>query len=338
MRRHAAIGITAVLALFAASEANAAGRGHSFGGGGGGGARTFTPRTFAPRVQQRTFQQRAQPRVIQRQVAPKVIHPQVPKGQSYRNAGKPALHHVPKTGTLHKAPGPIHTPGQGTPKMGFVNPGSIGKGIHKMPHFHPKLGARPGMHGRLGVPHGIRPKLTSLHRPHPRFHSRLQPFVQRHWKKAFFWVAVAGIGYMTIPEYLYPWYQTNCTGDDPDYDQCSDRLAFAAIDEDEESRVHYPMPSGQLYRRRFTTEPTRLSEEACSLSPFVERRWNKQFVWIQVPQVGNVTVPEDSYDSFVSYAGNEPPNYKDACKVLVRAAASDTVETTSMQTTGFDTN
>jgi hypothetical protein len=51
-----------------------------------------------------------------------------------------------------------------------------------------------------------------------------------------------------------------------------------------------------------------------------------------VPQTGNVTVPEDAYDRFYGYASAEPPNYPAACKVLVEAAAADTVMTTALDT------
>jgi hypothetical protein len=53
---------------------------------------------------------------------------------------------------------------------------------------------------------------------------------------------------------------------------------------------------------------------------------------VQVPQTGNVTVPEDAYDRFYQYASAEPPNYTAACKVLTEAAAADTVMTTSLDT------
>ena len=72
--------------------------------------------------------------------------------------------------------------------------------------------------------------------------------------------------------------------------------------------------------------------KSCTLQPFVERKWNKEYVWVQVPQTGNVTVPEDSYDRFYGYASAEPPNYPAACKVLVEAAAADTVMTTALDT------
>src|SRR5262249_8198948 len=53
---------------------------------------------------------------------------------------------------------------------------------------------------RLAVPQNIKPKLTLTKSPALKFHPHFAPFVQRHWKKAFFWIAVAGIGYLTIPE------------------------------------------------------------------------------------------------------------------------------------------
>ena len=65
----------------------------------------------------------------------------------------------------------------------------------------------------------------------------------------------------------------------------------------------------------------------CRWEDFVERKWNREFVWVQIPQTGNVTVPEDQYDRFYRYASAEPPNYPAACKVLVDAAAADTVMT-----------
>ena len=43
-------------------------------------------------------------------------------------------------------------------------------------------------------------------------------------------------------------------------------------------------------------------------------------------------VPEDAYDRFYGYASADPPNYPAACKVLVEAAAEDTVMTTALDT------
>ena len=58
--------------------------------------------------------------------------------------------------------------------------------------------------GRLGAAaECFKPKLTLAKAPKAQFQYRLAPFVQRHWKKAFFWVAVAGFGYLTIPEIYY---------------------------------------------------------------------------------------------------------------------------------------
>ena len=81
------------------------------------------------------------------------------------------------------------------------------------------------------------------------------------------------------------------------------------------------MPSTAAYRYTAKVEPTQEVKQTCSFEPFVERQWNQSYVWVQIPQTGNVTVPEDYYDRFYGKVGGEPPNYADACKVLVEAAA-----------------
>ena len=186
--------------------------------------------------------------------------------------------------------------------------------------------------GRLTVPKNFKPKLMLAHAPHAAHHLRLAPFVQRHWKKAFFWVAVAGVGYITVPELYYDRFY-RCAGvDDPDYESCIGVLSYAALEEEDEriGRVRAPMPSTAAYRYQAKVAPTPEARQTCSFEPFVERQWNNTFVWVQIPQAGNVTVPEDYYDRFYGNVGNEPPDYAAACKVLVEAAAADTVATTSL--------
>jgi len=186
--------------------------------------------------------------------------------------------------------------------------------------------------GRLTVPKNFKPKLMLAHAPHAAHHLRLAPFVQRHWKKAFFWVAVAGVGYITVPELYYDRFY-RCTGvDDPDYESCIGVLSYAALEEEDEriGRVRTPMPSTAAYRYQAKVAPTPEARQTCSFEPFVERQWNNTFVWVEIPQAGNVTVPEDYYDRFYGKLGNEPPDYAAACKVLVEAAAADTVATTSL--------
>jgi hypothetical protein len=48
---------------------------------------------------------------------------------------------------------------------------------------------------------------------------------------------------------------------------------------------------------------------------------------VQIPGVGNVTVPEGYYDRFYANVAQEPPNYSSACKLLVEALAADTAAT-----------
>jgi len=195
----------------------------------------------------------------------------------------------------------------------------------KLPTHKAVLG-KPNLVGRLSVPKNIKPKLALLKAPNAALHLRLKPFVQRHWKGAFFWVAVAGVGYLTVPELYYDRFYRCANVDDPDYETCVRVLSYAVIEEEDEvRRVRYQMPSTATYRYRATVEPTMEARQACSFQPFVERKWNREFVWVDIPQTGNVTVPEDYYDRFSGKMGTAPPDYAEACKVLVEAAAADSV-------------
>jgi hypothetical protein len=186
--------------------------------------------------------------------------------------------------------------------------------------------------GRVGLPQNLRPKLTLTHAPKAQFQHRMAPFVQRHWKKAFFWVAVAGIGYLTIPEIYYERFLGYVSIDDPDYEGCINLLSLAALEEEEEIvRVRRPMPTNAVYRYSATVAPEQVSSgPSCTFEPFIERNWSRPFVWVQIPKIGNVTVPDDSYDRFYGFVAAAPPNYSAACAVLVEAAAADTVATTSL--------
>jgi hypothetical protein len=181
------------------------------------------------------------------------------------------------------------------------------------------------------VAKNLRPKLSIVRPPHVSFRPRLAPFVQRHWRRAFFWAAVAGIGYLTIPELYYDRFYDCVNADDPDYGCAVDLLSSAALDEEQGiPRERYPMPSTAAYRYSASVAPQKQAQ-SCSLEAFVERRWNHAFVWVKVPEVGNVTVPEDYYDRFYNYVGQEPHNYSSACKVLVEALAADTVAPSSIE-------
>jgi hypothetical protein len=178
--------------------------------------------------------------------------------------------------------------------------------------------------GRVAVPPHVRPRLTLVNAPAAYLRPRFAPFIQRQWRRAFFWAAVAGVGYLTIPQLYYDRFYGCVSVLDPDYGCAVDLLSAAALeDENETSRVHYAMPSDAVYRysARAAPQPT----TTCSFQPFVERKWNRAFVWVQIPSVGNVTVPEDHYDRFYASLAQEPPDYSAACKLLVEVVAADTV-------------
>ena len=192
---------------------------------------------------------------------------------------------------------------------------------------HKGVMGKGNLAGRLMVPKNIKPKLALGMMPKPHLKHAFSPFVQRHWKKSFFWVAVAGIGWVTVPHLYYDRFYGCTSVANPDYDECVRILSYAAIEE--EDRVRYPMPASATYRYTAKVQPTREARQTCSFEPFVERKWNREFVWVQIPETGSVTVPEDVYDAFTGKVDGEPPDYVSACKVLVEAAAADTVVATT---------
>jgi hypothetical protein len=196
------------------------------------------------------------------------------------------------------------------------------------------VASTPMRAGRVSLPtkKDFKPKLALAKPPKVQLQYRMAPFVQRHWKKAFFWVAVAGIGYLTIPEIYYERFLGYVDIEDPDYEGCIHLLSLAAFEEEEEIiRVRRPMPANAAYRYSASVapEPAVSSGPSCALEPFIERSWSRPFVWVQIPKIGNVTVPEEYYDRFYDFVAAAPPNYQSACTVLVEAAAADTVATTS---------
>ena len=383
------------------------------------------PTEAAPR---RNFSVRKAPSV--RHVQPRAVHrprvvPKITKTPTKTFKAEPRI--LKKQQQITKIPRTKGPPiglsrGKGTPsvlkKAAGVNTGTLN--LRRLP-LHKAAAGNKILRGRVHVPQGVRPKLTLAKLPGTPFRHRFSPFVQRHWKKAFFWVAVAGIGYLTVPSLYYDRFYTCVNVDDPIYDDCIGILSHAALEEEEV--VHVSMPAGTSYRYRASApvrqqdcptcrwdryverkwnqsfawvkipdagnvtvpdayydrfytfaaasppnypEACRVLDEAasvgderevvrvsmppdaeyryqvdaaktadcktCNMDPFVERKWNREFVWVQIPQTGNVTVPEDYYDRFHGYASSEPPNYPAACNVLVEAAAADTVMTTALDT------
>jgi hypothetical protein len=231
-------------------------------------------------------------------------------------AGKELVLHAKGSKTLHEAR-------QGNPPIFATAPGSA------------------FFKGRLNVPQDIKPRLTFLTPANSQLQKKLGPFVQKYWKKPYFWVALAGIGYVTVPE-LYYHRLLGCL-EVEDYDGCVSLLSTAAIEEeDDAARVHYPMPPTASYRysaevantagENGTVRP--VSGTACSLDRFVERKWNTAFVWVRIPETGNVTVPEDYYERFRGSLAGSPPNYQAECAVLVEAAAADMM---TLEGAGSDT-
>ena len=203
----------------------------------------------------------------------------------------------------------------------FVKKSTIGTGtlnLRRLP-VHKAAVGNQFLKGRVAIPQNIKPKLTLTHAPGKKFHHNFAPFVQRHWKKAFFWVAVAGIGYVTIPSLYYDRFYSCVSVDDHIWDDCSYILSYAALEEEEVVRVSMPATAKYRYTAKAAPKPSDCPD--CQWQSFVERRWNQSFAWVKLPEVGNVTVPDAYYDRFYGYAGASPPNYPQACRVLQDAAA-----------------
>src|SRR5262245_56972708 len=204
----------------------------------------------------------------------------------------------------------------------FVKKSTIGPGtlnLRSLPR-HKAVAGSALLKGRLAVPQNVKPKLTLTKAPLIKFRPRFAPFVQRHWKKAFFWIAVAGIGYLTIPELYYDRFYTCISVYDPIYDDCAYILSYAALEEEEVVRIGMPVGATYRYQAKAAVPPTDCP--SCRWEPFVERKWNQDYAWVKLPDVGNITVPDAYYERFYSYAGAAPPNYPQACRVLEEAAAT----------------
>lgn len=324
MRTIAMLSATAIalgtLVLFtSAVDARRGGGGFSRGGGGHAIGRSV------PRAAYRAPSARRSP-----------VHAQRPRNASnkVRSQGqhkKSAAGKAAKTGNRKASAAPKQAqkkqiaPGQKSVSRGLQPGQAAGKGaLRNLPVSKAVAGA--GLtRGRVAVPNNLRPKLTLTRPPAVALRPRFLPFVQRHWRRPFFWATLAGIGYLTIPEYYYDRFYSCTNVDDPDYECAVDLLTTAALNEDKETgRVRYPMPSDATYKYTARTAP-KPEPGSCTFDPFVERKWNRAFVWVQIPEVGSVTVPEDYYDRFFADISADPPNYSAACKVLSEALASDTV-------------
>ena len=333
---------TAAAALFAvmvlattAADARRGGGGIARGGGHSFGGRSIAR---APRMAHRApAMRRAPAHSAQRMRKPSVgraqqkgLHKQVagkrPVAQQKRNvAGGAVRNQAGKKGL--GAAGAVGLGAAGALKSDRV----AGKGVARNLPVSKAVAGSAVARGRVAVPANVRPRLTLVNAPAAHLRPRFAPFVQRHWRRAFFWAAVAGVGYLTIPQLYYDRFYGCVNVPDPDYGCAVDLLSAAALEEENESaRVHTSMPSDAVYR--YSASPAPKQKTSCSFQPFVERKWNHAFVWVQMPSVGNVTVPEDYYDRFYAYVAQDPPDYSSACKLLVEAVAADTVAASSAGT------
>lgn len=311
----ATIAIAAGVFMFVIATAAEARRGGGVSRGGGGMGRSVSR---GPRVAHRPAVRHA-PRHVNRAHRPIAAQPKIHRNQ-------PALRNTPRNvANLPRNAGPNRPAG---PNKGLA-PGAkmqqlAANQVHRNLPINKAVAGNAIARGRIAVPPNIRPRITLAKAPGVQFHARFAPFIQRQWRRAFFWAAIAGIGYVTIPQLYYDRFYACVNGAEPDFGCAADILSVAAYEEESAApRERYPMPTGAAYRYSAKIAPPK--GDKCSFDAFVERKWNRAFVWVQIPGVGNVTVPESHYDNFYSLIGQEPPNYEAGCKLLAEALVADTV-------------
>jgi hypothetical protein len=275
-----------------------------------------------------------------------------------RNPGNPQAGNQgsPQNGGINpqagnRNPGNPQAGNQGVPRNGGINPQAGNQSGNARPHLAPELRSSLGLglpkhsaggfgrhtgipvrhavagtgiqRARLGLPLNLAPRLSLQKAVPTHFHTKWRPFVQRHWKRTFFWVAVAGIGYVTVPEFGYSQFLTYVERDEPDYEGAAKWLNHCATVEEGNEVPRVAAPTNLVVHHVAKAEPAPQLDER--FNRFVNRRWNSAYVWVQVPRVGTVTVPQTVAEQVQGYMANDPPNFEAALQVLEEAAAGDTV-------------
>ena len=199
--------------------------------------------------------------------------------------------------------------------------GSFGR--HTALPVHKAVAAHGHQSGRSGLPLALTPKHTLHKVVHANLHHSYRPFVQRHWKRAFFWIAVAGIGYVTVPEFGYDRFLTYVERDEPDYAGAARWLNECAVIEEGHDVPRVTPPAKVVPQAIVAVAPDAKYDDR--FDRFVNRRWSTTYVWIMVPRVGNVTVPQTIAPQVEQMLGGNPPNFDAALAMMEEAAAADTV-------------
>ena len=175
--------------------------------------------------------------------------------------------------------------------------------------------------GRIAPPSNLIAKATLIAPRTGFLTNRFQPFLQRHWRSAFFWVAIPTIGYLTIPESAYDRFYSYVSGPEPNYDGAVRYLAQVAVEEEGTQVVRVTTPIPVNYTVTATPEPTYDPRFA----PFVNRKWNSEFYTFSIPRVGNVTCPVAIKGQVQQLLQATPPQFGEALTLIEEAAAADTI-------------
>jgi len=250
--------------------------------------------------------------------------PALPGGQTINQGGNNA--NRPGLGNNQAANQGGNRPGSGNTLapnlrsglgLGNVRPGNLVPSKISVPATNLKL-------GRIAPPQNLVPRLTLAAAPAGFAASRWKPFLQRHWRSAFFWIAIPTIGYVTVPDWAYERFATFIEVPEPDYDGAVKYLSQVAVQEEGARVVRVAQaPAATQIRHTVAVAPEAALEQR--FQAFVNRQWSSEFVWISVPRIGNITCPVAVFDQVQSMLTQNPPRFADALAVLEEAAANDTV-------------
>ena len=202
----------------------------------------------------------------------------------------------------------------------------LGVGTARPANFVPaKIGvtATTTKLGRIAPPANLVPRLTLASAPLKITSNRWKPFLQRHWRSAFFWIAIPTIGYVTVPDWAYERFTVFVSSPEPDYDGAIKYLSEVAVHEEGNRVVRVAAPAPAQIRHTVAIAPEQTLDQR--FAAFVNRQWSTEFVWISIPRIGMITCPVALYDQVQPMLAQNPPRFAEALSVLEEAAAADTV-------------
>jgi hypothetical protein len=250
-----------------------------------------------------------------------------PGNQAGNQGNRPGIPGLPGGGNQQAGNQGGNRPGQSGNSLAPNLRSGLGVGNNRPGNFVPQKFSVPATNlklGRIAPPRNIVPRLALAAAPATFANNRWKPFLQRHWRSAFFWIAIPTIGYVTVPDWAYERFTTFVSSPEPDYDGAVKYLSQVAVQEEGPRVVRVAQaPAPSQIRHTVAIAPETTLDQR--FAAFVNRQWSSEFVWISLPRIGNITCPVALYDQVQPMLTQNPPRFTEALALLEEAAANDTV-------------